>query len=204
MLSPLLILAQATAPAVEAAAAHGEAATGIGKILNDLGITKIANDFGLSVPFFLAQVVNFCVVAFILWRFAFKPVLATLDERQQKIADGLKYTEEMKAKLEATQQETAAILKQASVDASHLVDEARKSAKDYLEKQTHETAAKINDMLVKSREAVELEHKKMLADARVEIARLVVVTTERVLSKRLSDADRAAYNDAASRELTNV
>ena len=53
-------------------------------------------------------------------------------------------------------------------------------------------------------QAIELEHKKMLADARSEIARLVVTTTERVLAKKLTDADRSAYNDAASRELTNV
>jgi len=200
MFSTLLILAQATAET----AAHGEAATGITKILNDLGITKILNDFGISWPFFLAQVVNFCVVAFILWKFAFKPVLATLDERQQKIADGLKYADEMKAKLEATQQETAAILKKASLEASRLVEEARKSAKEYLDKQTQEATAKANDVLVKAQQAIELEHKKMLADARTEIARLVVVTTERVLAKRLSDADRAAYNEAASRELTSV
>ena len=195
MLSSLLVLAQATGAAAEAATAHGEAAS---------GISKIVGDFGISWPFILAQILNFSVVAFILWKFAFKPVLATLDERQQKIAAGLKYADDMKAKLEATQQESAAILKQASLDASRLVDEARKSAKEYLDKQTQETAAKVNDMLVKSRQAVELEHKKMLADARVEIARLVVVTTERVLAKKLSDADRAAYNDAASRELTNV
>ena len=44
----------------------------------------------------------------------------------------------------------------------------------------------------------------MLADARSEIARLVVVTTERVLAKKLSEADRAAYNDTAARELSNV
>ena len=44
----------------------------------------------------------------------------------------------------------------------------------------------------------------MLAEARTEIARLVVVTTERVLAKKLTDADRSAYNDAASRELTNA
>ncbi len=195
MFSPVLVLAQATGAAAEAAAAHGEATS---------GVSKIIGDFGISWPFFIAQVINFSVVAFILWKFAFKPVLATLDERQQKIAAGLKYADDMKAKLEATQQESAAILKQASLDASRLVDEARKSAKDYLDKQTQETAAKVNDMLAKARQAVELEHKKMLADARVEIARLVVVTTERVLAKKLSDADRAAYNDSATRELTNV
>ena len=77
MLSSLLFLAQAAAPAAEAAAAHGEAASGVSKILGD---------FGISWPFILAQILNFSVVAFILWKFAFKPVLATLDERQQKIA----------------------------------------------------------------------------------------------------------------------
>jgi F-type H+-transporting ATPase subunit b len=191
MLSNLLFLAQAHSEA----AAHGEAAT---------GISKIIQDFGISWPFFLAQVVNFSVVAFVLWKFAFKPVLATLDERQKKIADGLKYAEEMKAKLDATQQESAAILKKASADASRLIEEARKTAKEYLDKQTQEATAKANDVLVKAQQAVELEHKKMLADARSEIARLVVVTTERVLAKKLSDADRAAYNDTAARELSNV
>lgn len=191
MLSNLLVLAQATGEA----AAHAEAPS---------GVSKIIQDFGISWPFFLAQVLNFSVVAFVLWKFAFKPVLATLDERQKKIADGLKYAEEMKVKLDATQVETAAILKKASGEASRIIDEARKTAKDYLDKQTQEATAKANDVLVKAQQAVELEHKKMLADARGEIARLVVVTTERVLAKKLSDADRAAYNDTAARELSNV
>ena len=191
MFSHLLVLAQAH---VEAAA-HGEAAT---------GLSKIVQDFGISWPFFLAQVLNFSVVAFVLWKFAFKPVLATLDERQQKIAAGLQYADEMKAKLEATQQESAAILKKASVDAVRLIDDARKSAKEFVDRQTQEATAKANDLHVKAQQAIELEHKKMLADVRSEIARLVIVTTERVLAKKLSDADRTAYNDAATRELTNV
>ena len=191
MSSSLLILAQAH----DAAAAHGEGAT---------GISKIVNDFGISWPFFLAQVVNFCVVAFILWKFAFKPVLATLDERQQKIAAGLQYAEEIKAKLEAAQQESAAMIKKSSLEASRLVEEARKAAKEFVDRQTQEASAKSADILAKGQQAIDLEHKKMLADARSEIARLVVVTTERVLAKKLSEADRAAYNDSAARELSNV
>jgi F-type H+-transporting ATPase subunit b len=190
----LPLLLAATARAAETAEAHGEPSA----------ITKIMHDFGISVPFLLAQIVNFLIVAFILWKFAFKPVLATLDERQRKIADGLRYADEMKAKLEATQQQTAALLKQASTDASRIVDEARRASKDFLDRQTQETAAKVNDMLAKGRQALELEQRKMMADARTEIARLVVVTTERVLAKKLSDADRSSYNEAAARELTNV
>lgn len=196
MFSSLLVLAQAAGHVADVAAAHGEVAAS--------GISKITHDFGISWPFILAQIINFSVVAFILWKFAFKPVLATLDERQQKIASGLKYAEEMQAKLAATQQESAAIIKQSQVEAARIIDEARRAAKEYLDKQTQEASTKANDLLLKAQQAIELEHKKMLSDARSEIARLVVATTERVLAQRLSDAERAAYNNAAARELTHV
>ncbi len=195
MLSTLLVLAETTGHAVEAAAAHGEAPN---------GITKIFLDFGVSLPLILAQILSFSIVALVLWKYAFKPVLATLDERQHKIESGLKYAEEMQAKLAAAQQESAAIIKQSQLEATRIINDTRKSAKDFLDKQTQEASAKSGDMLAKAQQAIELEHRKMLADARTEIARLVVLTTERVLTKQLSAADRAAYNDAAARELTNA
>ncbi len=193
MLSHLLILAQ-TVPVADGAP-HAESAS---------GITKIVGDFGLSWPFFLAQVINFTIVAFVLWRFAFKPVLATLDERQKKIAAGLQYADDMKAKLEAIQQESAASAKRAQADASKVIDEARKAAKDFLDKQTAESSARAAEILAKAQQAIEFEKKKMLAEARSEIARLVVATTQRVLATELSEADRSRYNEAAAREVTNA
>jgi len=189
MFSHLLFLAEVAS----SAAAHGEAAT---------GITKILQDFGISWPFFLAQVLNFSVVAIILWQFAFKPIIATLDARQQKISGGLKYAEEMQAKLAASQQESAALIKTAQLEAAKLVEEARKAAKEFGEKQNAEATARAADTLTKAQQAIELEHKKMLNEARGEIARLVVKTTEQVLAKKLSDTDRAAYNEAAGKELS--
>jgi len=195
MLSTLLVLAEVTGHVAEASVAHGETAS---------GITKITQDFGISVPFVLAQVLSFTIVAFVLWKFAFKPVLATLDERQQKIASGLQYAEEMKAKLAATQQQNEAMLREAQLKSQQIVAETQKSAKEFADKQQKEAVEKANATLTKALEAIELEKKKMLAEARTEIARLVVVTTQRVLAKELSDADRTRYNDAASRELSNV
>lgn len=193
MISSIPLFAAVSTHAVEAAS--GEAAT---------GITKITQDFGISVPLLLAQILSFSIVAFVLWKFAFKPIIATLDERQSKIAAGLKHAEETQARLLAAQQESAAIVQKAQLEAARVIDDARKTAKEFVEKQTHEATAKANDILTKAQQAIELEHKKMLADARTEIARLVVTTTERVLAKKLSDADRAAYNDTAARELAGV
>ena len=66
-----------------------------------------------------------------------------------------------------------------AADCARIVEEARKTAKEYLDRQTQEASQKANDMLVKAQHAIELEHRKMLAETRTEIARLVVVTAER-------------------------
>jgi F-type H+-transporting ATPase subunit b len=191
MISPLLPLAQA----ISSMPAPGESAN---------AFQKIAADFGLHLNLFVAQCVNFAVVAFLLWHFAFKPVLATIAERQQKIDSGLKYADEMKAKLEAAQQTSEAQIREAQIKGQQLVAEAQKSAKAFLEKQQQEAVEQSNAMISKARSAIELEKQKMLAEARTEIARLVIITTQRVLAKDLTDAERSRYNESAARELAQV
>jgi F-type H+-transporting ATPase subunit b len=85
-----------------------------------------------------------------------------------------------------------------------VIDEARKTAKELSEREAAASTERTAAQLAKAQQSIELEHKKMLADARTEIARLVVATTEQVLAKKLSEADRAAYNEAAARELASV
>ena len=160
--------------------------------------------FGVEWKYVVWQLISFLIVLFVLYKFGIKPVAATMEERNRKIEAGIKHAEEMQAKLAAAQAESAALVKQAQGEATRIIDEARKTAKEFVDKQTQEASTKSAEMLAKAQQAIELEHKKMLADARTEIARLVVTTTERVLAKKLTDADRAAYNESAAQELTNV
>ncbi len=168
------------------------------------GLKQTFVHFGVEPKYLLMQVISFLIVLGVLYKFGIKPVTATMEERNRKIEAGIKHAEEMQAKLEAAQVESAAIVKKANAEASRIVEDARKMAKDYLDRQTQEAAAKANELLTKAQQAIDLEHKKMLADARTEVARLVVTTTERVLARKLTEPDRAAYNEAATRELTSV
>lgn len=160
--------------------------------------------FGVEWHYVLIQTVSFLIVLGVLYKLAIKPTIATMEERNLKISEGLKHAEEMQVKLAEAQQESATIIKNSSLEAARLVDEARKTAKEYLDRQTQEASQKANDILIKGQQAIELEHRKMLTEARSEITRLVVVTAERVLAKQLSDSDRAAYNEAATKELTVI
>jgi len=164
----------------------------------------LVEKFGIDWHYVLFQGISFLILFGVLYKFFIKPTTSAMEVRQQKIESGLKYAEDMKVQLAKAQQETAALIKTAQLDSNKIIEEARKTAKDFADKIQKEASERANDQFAKAQQAIELEHKKMLADARTEIARLVVTTTERVLAKKLTEADRASYNETAAKELTNV
>ncbi len=164
-------------------------------------IVDLANQFHVEWPFLIAQIINFCIVAFILYRFAFKPILATVEKRQQKIAEGLQYAEEMKAKLAEAEKKEAETLRNAREEAKSILEETRQSAKVFMEKHSQEAIAKAEEILAKAEQRIEHEHKAMLSEVRQEIARLVVLTAGKVLRKELSEQDKTQYSESAAREL---
>lgn len=164
-------------------------------------ISQLAGQFDVEWNLLIAQIINFTLVAFLLYRFAFKPILKTLDERKKKIADGLRYTEEMEQKLRDAEIEHAEILHNAALEKKELLEAAREQAKNYIEKQSQEAVLKAEHIIKKAEEAIVLERQKMIQDARKELAGLVIETSEKVLSKKLTQEERAAYNKSATQEL---
>ncbi|HAZ00109.1 MAG: F0F1 ATP synthase subunit B [Puniceicoccaceae bacterium] len=167
-------------------------------------VTEIAGKFGVTWATLIAQMINFCLVALALYYLAVKPIAATLDERQQKIADGLQYAEEMKTQLAEAERERAEKVKQAAIDAQKILTEAREQSKEMIESRTQEAAAQAEAIIRKASEATELERQKMLSDVRQEVARLVVATSSKVLSRDLSDVEKSSFSESAAKELANA
>ena len=164
----------------------------------------IVEQFGLEPKYVIIQAISFLILFAVLYWFAIKPILATMGLRQEKISAGLAHAEEMRVKLEETAKVTQASIHEAQLKGQKLIEEAQKAAKEFSDKQQQEAVEKANALITKAQAAIELEKKKMLAEARTEIARLVVATTSRVLSRELSEFDRGKFNEAAARELSQV
>jgi F-type H+-transporting ATPase subunit b len=165
------------------------------------GLTGIAHEFGVEWPFLIAQIISFSVVAYLLYKYAFKPVLATIEERQIKIEEGLKYAEEMKANLVDAETQHAATIKEAALEAQKIIHESRDTGKEMIERQAQEATDRAEQIIANAEQAIELERRKMLADVRDEISRLVVLTTSRVLSRELSEDERGRYVLSATGEI---
>ena len=167
-------------------------------------LTMITEKFGVSVPTLVAQMINFIIVALLLYKFAVKPVAATLDERQQQIADGLQYAEEMKAQLAAAERERAEKIKEAAAEAQRILTESREQSKVMIEQKTQEAATQAEAIIRKAGEVTERDRKTMLAEVRQEVARLVVATSAKVLSRDLSDVEKDNFSESAAKELASA
>src|SRR4029450_3013977 len=109
------------------------------------GITDILGDtaetFGWNWKLFLSQVISFCIVAYLLQRFAYKPILAVLEERRRKIEEGQLNAEKIKKELAEAEKRYQEILAKANVDAQKMIDEARESAANLSERKQQEAIA---------------------------------------------------------------
>src|SRR6476619_2595787 len=152
-------------------------------------------------PKLIAQIVNFGIVLFILWKFAYRPVLKVLEERRQRVTEAMKNAEHAKAELAKADSARQEILNQANAQATKLIEEARAAAARVQEQETQKAIAAAKDIVDKARQATEVEHARMLADLRREVGRLVVATTGRVVGRTLTPEDQQRLANEATREL---
>jgi len=161
----------------------------------------IADTFGVDWPMLIAQSINFLIVAFVIWKFAFSNVLSTIKEREKQIADSLKNADRIKLELEETEKKQQETLQEASLSAKKTVTDAQDKAKAFIEGQKDDARKQAEEIISKAKIAMDLEREKVLKEAREEIASLVILTTTKVLQKELSEDDRSRFSQSAIENL---
>ena len=164
-------------------------------------VKEIANTFGVDWPHLIAQIISFCIVCALLYFFAYKRVLAMLEERRQRIAEGLANAEKIKAELARAEAQRLEILSQANTQATKLIDEARAAAAKVQEQETQKAIAAAEQIIAKAREAAAADHARMLAELKREVGRLVVQTTATVTGKILTNDDQRRLAEETARQV---
>src|SRR5690348_12530350 len=164
-------------------------------------VKEIANTFGVDWPHLIAQIISFSIVCILLYFFAYKRVLAMLEERRQRIAEGLANAENIKAELARTEAQRSEVLSQANAQATKLIEEARAAAARVQEQETQKAIAAAEDIIRKAREAAAADHARMLAELKREVGRLVVQTTATVTGKVLTPEDQRRLTEETTRQV---
>ena len=164
-------------------------------------VRDTAETFGWNWQLFLSQVISFSIVAFLLRRFAYKPILAVLEERRRRIEEGLINADKIKKELAEAEKRYQEIVTKANADAQKMIDEARESSAHLTERKQQEAIAAAEQIVAKAREAAALEHERTMESMKRELGRLVVETTAKVTGKVLTSEDQKRLQEEAARQV---
>src|SRR5215471_8621318 len=162
---------------------------------------SVAQQFGVYWPNLIAQLILFAIVYFVLKRFAFKPIIAMLEERRRRIEEGQLNAEKIKKQLAEAQTKYEEILAKANADSQKLLEEVRAGGDRLAEQKRQEAITAAEQITLKAQEAIALERDKTMAEMKRELGRLVVDATSRVTGKVLSPDDHQKINEETARQI---
>lgn len=165
-------------------------------------LDEMTSKFGINWEKFIAQVLIFIAVYTVLKKYAFGPILAMLEQRRQRIADGEAKLDKISKDAAEAKQKTQALLDKAEADAARIVKEADEAAKSLQERRQQDAVASANTIIAKAREAAELEREQLMSQLKREFGRMVADATGRVTGKVLNNDDQARINQETSTQVS--
>src|SRR3974377_1436791 len=162
---------------------------------------NVLHQFGVYWPNLIAQVVLFVIVYLVLKRYAFRPVIAMLEERRRRIEEGQINAENIKKQLAEAQAKYEEILAKANAEAPRVLEEVRASGDRLAEQKRQEAITGAEQITLKAQEAMALERERIMAELHQEVGRLVVDTTVRVTGKGVPPQDHQRINEEAARQI---
>ena len=146
----------------------------------------------LDPGLFIWSIITFMVLFFVLAKFAWKPLLKMLQDREDMIRTSLDDAEKAKVELERLNEESEVIMAKARSEAQTILADGKAAA----EKVKEDTVAKAKEQANKIREDAEkqilVEKDKAIADIKQEVVNISLSVAEKLIHKNLSDADNKA------------
>lgn len=136
---------------------------------------------------FIFQTIAFLLLLFFLGKFAWKPILNGLKEREQTIENALLSAEQAKKDMEALQSDNEKLLAEARAERDSILKEAMATANSIKEEAKDETSNITAKMIEDAKATINNEKQAALADVKTQVAALSLEITEKVLRKQLGD-----------------
>ena len=134
--------------------------------------------------------ISFLVLFILLKRFAWKPIVGTVNDREQSIREALASAEDAKREMENLTADNERILKEARVERENMLKEAREIKTKMIAVAEEEAKIKADKIIAKAQEAIENEKKAAIADLKGQVAELSIDIAEKVVKTELSDKNK--------------
>lgn len=149
---------------------------------------KLVEEFSLGLFFW--QTLLFGLLLFLLWKFAWKPILNAVNEREDGIKDALAAAEDAKKEMQNVTADSEKLLKEARAERESMLKEAREIKDKMIADSKEQAKVEGDKMLKQAQAAIESEKKAAVADIKNQVANLSVEIAEKVIKEQLSNKDK--------------
>jgi F-type H+-transporting ATPase subunit b len=162
---------------------------------------EILKQFGVDWPHFIAQLILFLIVYFVLNRFAFAPLLKVLEERRKRIEEGQLNAEKIKKQLAEAELRYQEVLRKANDDAQVLLEESRKNTEAFSQREMEKAVKESAAIVERARHEIASERNRMVDEVKREMVSLVIKTTAKVAGRVLTTEDQRRLSEEAAKDL---
>jgi F-type H+-transporting ATPase subunit b len=158
------------------------------------------DSLGIELSKLIVQIIAFLVFLFLLWRYASKPIVKILDERQERVREGMEAASRMQSQLEATAARNEEVLAEARRDAQAILAQSRESGENLIARAREEASRQSDEYMARAQATLRAETEQARQELRREVADLAVMAASRIVRKELDPSAQATLIEATLAE----
>lgn len=160
---------------------------------------SVLGALGVNWKLLVAQLINFGVVLFVMWKWVYTPLLKAIDSRNAKLEKGLKDAEAAAAARTGAEKSSDETIIAARREAQRILEESQKHADAQRAEMKAKTQEELKALIQQGKDTLAAEKEKMVREARTEIAELAVLAAGKALGEKMTDAQKKAMLESAAK-----
>jgi len=149
---------------------------------------KLLSEF--SIGLFFWQLVLFVGLVFLLKKFAWKPILDSVNDREEGIKNALDAAEKAKLEMQNLQADNQKLLKEARAEREAMLKDARDIKNKMIEDAKEEARVEAGKLVTQAKASIQSEKKAAIAELKNQVANLSIEIAEKVVREELSNKDK--------------
>lgn len=168
-------------------------------LVQEAAQSNVLGTLGINWKLFLAQLVNVAIIIFVLRAWVFKPLANVLQDRKQKIEDGLKHAGEADVRLREAKDREEVMLAEARTEARKIVDDSRATGEKERTERVERAKQDVDAQVAEAKDKIKQERTDALEAVRREVGTLVMAATRKVSAASIDEkTHRHAIEQAIS------
>ena len=151
---------------------------------------KLLEDF--SIGLFFWQILLFLLLFFLLKKFAWKPILNAVNEREEGIKNALAEADNARQEMENLKSDNEKILKEARAERDAMMKDAREIKESMISEAKEEAKAQGTKLIEQAKTTIQNEKLAAITDLKNQVADLSISIAEKVMQQELSSKDKQA------------